>query len=357
LAAFNEVSSRQLARMDAVFGKYKALDDAVFNLQTSLPRFKLFLDQYGIDLSDAMQVMIDPGVFGNLAAEAQKSFFKSMEKSIENGELNYRPLSVENLLESFVETWGAQVGRMTGTISSNLFQRAAAFKSLSAAATIPAQRITDIEKYDITSVNIGGTQYNYTQLKDIWGNLNDSYGQRDTIQYRNGVNYPVRAYVDARGNTTQAEAHRLTTIAEGSSNGILFGMVNKTGTTDSCLLHEDEIFYLTAAAREIALKRWPDIPMLKKMKTWEEIVAGPTHMGKFGCRHIVRAISIQFLSDARFREYLSQYPPKALPEKINERKIFEAETGRKWISGKSKPQKSYQPIPNRTEIQPRYTIA
>jgi len=357
VAAFSEVEASQLRRLQQVIDRYAMLDDSLFILQTDLGRLKSVIEQYGLSIEDVMSSYIDPETFGAIAADAQRQFAGSLRAYIENGKLQYRRSNTEALLQSFQETYGTQVSRLVDTVKTNLFQRAASFKSLAATAEIPLRRIADIQEYEITSVTINGAQYNYPALKNIWQQMNDSYGQRDTIQYRNGVNFPMRTYIDARANTTQAEAHRLVTIAEGAANGVYFGVVNRTGTTDSCKLHEDETFFLSVAARDEALKRWPDIEMLRRMKTWDEIKSDGTHMGGFGCKHIVRAISIQFFSDARFREALAARPPRALPEKINERKIFEDATGRKWIQAKSTPQKSYQPVPNRVSVAPRYTIA
>lgn len=357
MAAFSEVSAAQLRRLQQVIDQYAMLDDSLFVLQTELPRLKAIIDQYGGRIEDVLASYVDPEVFNKLAIESQQAFYNALKTYIENGQLEYRRTSTESLLQSFNETYGSQVTRLVDTVTTNLFARAASFKSLSKTAEIPLQRIADIEKYEIQSVAINGVQYNYKQLGDIWQTLNDSYGQRDTIQYRNGVNFPLRSYVDARANTTQAEAHRLVTIAEGSANGVYFGKVNRTGTTDSCKIHEDEIFFLSEGARQEALAKWPDIEILQRMKTWDEIKSDDTHMGKFGCKHIVRAVSIQFFSDARFRDALEASPPAEVPKKINERKIFEESTGRKWIYPQSNPQQSYQPVPTRVSVTPRYTIA
>lgn len=357
MAAFSEVSAEQLRRLQQVIDQYSMLDDSLFTLQTELPRLKTIIDQYGGRIEDVLAGFVDPEVFGKLALDAQQQFYNALKTYIENGELEYRRTSIDSLLQSFNETYGTQVSRLVDTVTTNLFARAASFRSLAATAEIPLRRIADIEKYEITSVQINGVQYNHQQLSNIWQQMNDSYGQRDTIQFRNGRNYPMRSYVDSRANTTQAEAHRLVTIAEGSANGVYFGKVNRTGTTDSCMLHENEIFFLSEGARQEALARWPDIEILRRMKTWDEIKSDGTHMGGFGCKHIVRAVSIQFFSDARFQEALAANPPSSIPKKIDERKIFEDATGRKFISPTSKPQKSYEPVPTRVPVNPRYTIA
>lgn len=357
MAAFLEVETQQLRQLQGVIDRYKALDDAVFLLQSDLPRLKLMIDRYGGDLTKVMAEFIDANRIFDISDDAWQAFYRSMRRYIETGDLLGRRASREVLLESVVSTWESQVNRTVSTITDNLFARAAGFKAMAQSAAIPAQRLADIQKYEITSVTIEGQQYNYSQLQNIWQQMNDSYGQRDTIQFRNGVNYPLRTYVDARDATTSTEAHRLTTIVEASSNGVYFGAVNKTGTTDSCIFHENEIFYLTEAARQEAQAKWAHIESLKTMKTWDEIKADDTHMGKFGCKHLVRAVAIQFFSEERMTKAIEARPGMPVPEKINERKIFEKETGRKWEYAAPKSKSSYQPIPNRREIEPRYTIA
>lgn len=356
MAAFSEVSNAQLKRLDALVNQYAYLDDSLVTLQADLGRLKKVIAEYGLKLEDLLNGFIDPQIFAGITADAQRAFIKSLESYIESGKLQYRQLTADNLLQSFNATWATQVSRLVSTTTDNLFQRAASFKSLSQAAEIPLRRIEDIKNYEITSVQISGKQYNYQQLDSIWKQMNDSYGQRDTIQFRNGVNYPIRSYIDARSATTQAEAHRMVTIAEGSANGVYFGKTDNRGSTDSCALHEGETFFLSDGARDEALAKWPDIDSLKSMRTWEEIKSDGTHMGRFGCNHIVKPLSIQFYSDERFRKALDNNQVQEIPEKINERKIFEDITGRKFIAPTPKDNSSYQPIPPRKDINPRYTI-
>ncbi len=352
------VDAEKLKRLQAVIDRYKGLDDAVLLLQTDLARLKRLIDQYGGDLRTVLADFLDANKMWGISQDAQEQFFKSMQRFIENGQLDYRRASSEKLLESIQSTWGSQVNRAVSTVTDSLFQRAAGFKSMAEAAIIPVQRLADIQAYEITSVVIGDKQYNYPQLQSVWKQMNDSYGQRDTIQFRNGVNFPLRSYVDARAITSSTEAHRLTTIFEASSNGVYFGTVNKTGSTDSCLLHENEIFFLNEGAKAEALAKWPNVEALLNMKTWQEIKDDATHMGKFGCKHILRASSVQFFSEQRMVDTLKEKTGLPVPEKINERAIFEKATGRQWQSAQPKErQTAYQPIPNRREIQPRYTIA
>lgn len=358
MAAFSEVSTSQQRRLAEIISRYHSLDDALFILQNDLGRMKRIIEEYGLSLKDVVGGFVDKPSFVGISQDAQDAFYESLKTYIENGKLDYRRTATDTLVKSFTDAWGNQVNRMVDTITTNLFARDASFKSMAEAALIPLRRIADIKAYEITSVVIDGKQYNYEQLQNIWTQMNDSYGQRDTIQFRNGVNYPMRTYVDGRAATTQVESHRLGTIIEGSSNGVYFGTVNKTGTTDSCVYHENEIFFLTDGARAEALAKWPDIDRLKKMSTWEEIVADDTHMGKFGCKHIVRALAIQFFSDQRFRDALANGTGMPVPEKISERKIFEKVTGRKWVNaGRSSSTNSFQPIPPRIPINRRYTIA
>jgi hypothetical protein len=187
--------------------------------------------------------------------------------------------------------------------------------------------------------------------------MNKSYGTTDTIQFRNGANYPIRAYVDARQLTTEAEAHRMATIIEASADGVWFGTTNRTGTTDSCLFHEGEIFFLSEEARAQAYARYGQLPELRAMRTWQEIVADKTHMGKFGCKHIVRPMMLQFMSDKKAIEEIKAAPQQEIPKKIDERKIFEQATGRKWKEPERVERERYTPITPLGEQPKRYTIA
>lgn len=345
-------------RMNDLFVRGSALDDAEFLLANNLARIKDIARQYGVSVADFLYSIIDPATVAKITENAARDYAASLARQIKSGALKKQVLNRRALVDSVLATWRAQADGIAKTIEGNLFAKAAQFKALSIAAQLPLQRVSEIGENVITSTNIAGTQYNYNQLSDLWKRMNASYGTRDTLQFRNGVNYPLRSYVDARRVTTDAETHRMATVVEASADGVWFGTTNKTGTTDSCIYSEGSIFFMNDEARTQAVAKYGNLPEFARMRTWPEIVADKTHMGKFNCRHIVRPVPIQFFSDDKALKEIQNNLPRAIPKKIDERKIFEDVTGRKFEDNVIRPEKpSYAPLPPQGGAPQRYTVA
>jgi hypothetical protein len=345
-------------RLDEIFFRYSALDNADFLLSTNLGRIRALADAYKTDMAGFLFSVMDTGTVSRAVESAARAYASALAAQIQNGTLFKKYLDRRGLIESLLETWRAQADSIAANQAGNLYAKGAQFKTLAVAAEIPAQRIADIAAQALPSVNIAGTAYNYAALSTLWERMNDTYGQRDTVQFRNGVNYPLRSYVDGRTITTEAETHRAATIIEASADGLWFGTTNKTGTTDSCIYHEGEIFFLSDAARDEARQKYGDAPEIANMRTWFEIVSDRTHMGKFNCKHIIRPATIQFRSNARALEIIRERQPDPVPKKIDERKVFELATGRKWQPETVKQTRpNYAPISPQGERPQAYTIA
>lgn len=345
-------------RLDLLFNRYAALDNAEYLLSSNLAQIKGLADRYKVDLADILFSLIDEKTIAQVTAQAAHDYAKTLAAQIKSGAINKAVLDRRKLVEGLLETWKAQADSIAANSAGNLYAKGAQFQAVAVSAKIPLQRVAEIAANEITSATIGGVQYNYRALSSLWEQMNKAYGQRDTIQFRNGTNYPLRTYVDARKITTRAEAHRAATIIEASSDGLWFGTTNKTGTTDSCIYHEGEIFFLSDEARAQAVAKYGNRPELARMSTWQEIVADKTHMGKFGCKHIVRPMTLQFKSEEKALQTLSENPPQAVPEKIDEKKVFEMATGREWVNPESKPRNpNYEPIQPNGPKPEAYTIA
>ncbi|MBK7363020.1 MAG: hypothetical protein IPJ01_12050 [Micavibrio sp.] len=345
-------------RLSEFFDKYKNLDDAQYLLSHNLGYIKRLAASYKTDLSEFLFLLIDEKTIARASYEAANAYSKAIAAQIKSGALKKTLLDRGKLVDSLLETWRAQADSIAANQSNNLYAKGAQFQALATAAEIPAQRAAEIGANEITAARIGGKFYQYRELNSIWERMNESYGQRDTIQFRNGVNYPLRSYVDGRQNTTEAETHRAATIIEASADGVWFGTTNKTGTTDSCIFHEGETFFMNDEARTQATEKYGNLPALQSMRTWAEIVADKTHMGKFNCKHVVRPVMLQFYAEKRAVDALNGLEFQTVPKKINEQKVFEQATGRKWVSTPdTKTRPNFEPIAPRGADPQAYTIA
>lgn len=342
----------QLA-LQAIVDKHAHLDDALYILQTELTKIKFDVNLYTAQIEAVILNAYSPD---KVALDVQKSladFIKNLRSAIESGALEYRRANVQSFVEAAYQQYATQVRQVTNAMNGTIFSKATQFKTLAQAAEIPIARQADIAKYTISRTEIAGKTYNWQSLDSLWGQMNDSYGQRDTIQYRNGVNYPLRTYVDGRTTTSSSETQRLTTTIQASANGVLFLRASSNGSSDSCAFWEKKLMFPTEAAREEAQKRWPKISFAG-IPTVQEVKDDKTHMFGFHCQHILRPETIQY-SDDFAAEFGEESAPK-IPEKIDERAIYEKTTGKEWQDAAVKRDPNFRPIPKDPNYRPRYTI-
>lgn len=342
------------AALQVIVDRHAHLDDALYLLQNELPKIKLDINKYTAQVEAVLMNAYSPDKVAFDVQEALADFIKNLRSAVESGALEYRRANVQSFVEAAYTQYATQVGLVSSNMNSTIFSKATQFKTLAQAAEIPLARQADIANYTIRQVEIAGKQYSWNSLNDLWDRMNSEYGQRDTIQYRNGVNYPLRTYVDARTTTSSSETQRLTTTLQASANGVLFLRISRNGSSDSCAFWEGKLVFPSEAAREEAKKRWPKVNF-SGIKTVQEVKDDSTHMFKFNCKHILRAETIQY-SDDFAAEFSEERPPR-IPNKINEAEIYEKVTGKKWespatVAGK----RSFERIPKDPDYRPRYTI-
>lgn len=337
------LSSADKAALDRTLARiikdYARLDDSTYILTANLSRLKIDVDQYISKIRVVLNAAYSRGAAKTDIEKALKEFYKNLTGYLEKGGPNEAERNVSKLLDSVLNEYKENVATVTNSIGSTLYQRANVFRKMSDAVKVSSERLAALEKFKLASVTIGGETYQEAALGKLWDRMVDSYGKRDNVQYRpsaaqaakghRGANYPLRTYVDGRTTTTSAETFRTTMEIQSASSGILFGQIDRTGTSDSCIFHENEIVFVNDAAREIALKQFPDVARFKTMRTVQEIQADNTHMFKFNCRHRWVPIPMQYQDTATIREDLAAAPQQTVPDKINEDAIFEKINGQK----------------------------
>jgi len=342
----------QLA-LQALVEKHEYLDDALYLLQNNLSKIKLDINRYTAQIEAVILNAYSPDKVALDVQEALGDFLKNMKAAIESGAMEYRRANVQAFVEAAYSQYSTQVRLVSTNMNATIFSKATQFKTLAQAAEIPLARQADIAAYTIRQVEIGGKKYTWEPLNNIWEKMNQEYGQRDTIQYRNGANHPLRSYVDARLTTSSAETQRHTTTLQASANGVLFVKTSVNGTTDSCSFWEGKRMFTSEAARLEAQKRWPKVDF-SGVKTVQEVRADKTHMFKFHCAHILRPDSVQF-SDEFEQEIAAERAPK-IPQDIDERALYEKLSGKEWQSARRTTHDNFVPVPKDPNYAPRYTI-
>jgi hypothetical protein len=307
---------------ETFFVRYRNLNDPEFVLSAGLREIKHLTDMYGIDLEQLLARSVSPNALQRMIDEALDQYVKDVIAKI--GRRASVPRFVQSrtrLVDSLLQWWNGNAARLASMNANNLYSKAAQFRMLSEASMIPQEYIDKVAEYTIESVTINGRTYNKRSLASLWERMTDAYGATDTIQYRNGVNYPLAAYVEQRATTTKVEAARLATLTASAADGMLFVTTNKTGTMDSCIYYEGKLMFINDEARKQARKLFGNLPEFKRIPTWGEVVAGPTHMGGFGCRHELRPVPIHLYSKERALNTIARMAPGEVPKKINENEI------------------------------------
>ena len=307
------------------------LESALYILEKSLAFYRLDVSRYLDELSGLLR-----GVYGGAQVDAEiqaalKKFYANLRGVLSQEFIAQREAERAALKQAVLNNYGATVGIVINAVGERLNSRAAQFKLSAELLKVPVRIADDIAARELQTITVGGQIYYKQPLENLWFEMIRNYGRYDTVEYRNGAQYPMRSYVDGRINTTEAETARFVVEAEAASVGILFLTIPANGTTDSCIYHERQTLIASEAAREIALRRWPEYAaQISTMLTPGQVKADGTHMFQHNCKHGLVPDQIQFKSAEKQKTAFEGFKPADVPDKINERQIFEDVTGTKY---------------------------
>lgn len=327
-------------KLKAMFTRYAELDDALWYLSQDPAVIRGKIRAYQTELNGFLKTeTVKESVVRDDVQKSLKQFEKNLQSFLKSDELKNRLPRVERLQQAVVDQYTAQVDTVTSHIGSTLNQRGAQYRALAQAAEIPVARAAAVEGYTIRAVSIGGKQYNAVQLGEYWSRMLDEYGTRQSIQYRNGANYPLTTYVDQRITTSAAETDRLTSVVASTALGLTLGKINQTGTTDSCVFWENKYVFMSDEAKAQTIAQYPNMPQLANIPTVQDVKSDKTHMFKWNCRHRILPTSITVLDPSEFADEFEKTAARqpAIPKKLNEAQIYKEITGDKYAPKQGKP--------------------
>lgn len=317
----------------AIFARHAQLDNALWYLQTDPAMIRAKIRQYQTELNGFLKTeTVKENVIRDDVKKSLDQFEKNLTQYLAAGDVKNRMPKLERLQQSVASQYSAQIDTITGHIGSTLGQRSARFQALAQAAEIPLARAANIEGYTLQAISVGGKQYNGVQLSEYWDRMLKEYGTRQSIQYRNGANYPLTTYIDQRIQTSMSETDRLTSVVASSALGLTLGQINQDGTTDSCIYWEKKYVFMSEESKAQTIAQYPNVPSLSNIPTVQQVKDDRTHMFKWNCKHRILPTSITVLSEGDFKE---EFDSKAatqpkLPKIIAEPKIYEKVTGNKY---------------------------
>ena len=327
-------------RLNAMFKRYAELDDALWYLSQDPAVIRGRIRAYQTELNGFLKTeTVNESVVRDDVQKSIKKFEQNLKSFLQSEGMKNRLPKLDRLQQSVVDQYAAQVDTVTAHIGSTLSQRGAQYRALAQAAEIPLARAEAIEGYTIRAVSVGGKQYNAVQLGQYWSKMLDEYGTRQSIQYRNGANYPLTTYVDQRITTSAAETDRLTSVVASTALGLTLGKINQTGTTDSCVFWENKYVFMSDEAKAQTIAQYPNMTSLQNIPTVLDIKNDKTHMFKWNCKHRILPTSITVLSEGEFADEFEKSAARqpTIPKKLNEAQIYKEITGDKYAPKQGKP--------------------
>jgi len=287
-----------LDKLDKVLKDYKDLNDAEKVLQTNKPEFLKIMKNYKADLA-ILHEFYQGDVIEKLVDFSQEEFYKQVEKYVTTKTFK-KSLEIRSKLMTAIEKeYSGQMKNVIQGIVSNQIAKKYALDVSARAVSLPKRTY---EGQLNRTVSLKATKDSpiimQQNLNNIWDDLSKNFGTNETIQYRNGVNYPLNTYIQGKNVTISQEVSTMTTVIESARHKIYTGKLSNHNAKDSCRLHESEIVFMSEQAKKEYKKEFPK-DKNANWKTLQEIKNDKTHFFKFQCRHTVTAYPLQYMSDKK----------------------------------------------------------
>jgi len=291
--AIRQEKDAMLRAVSEISRRYKIIDDAEWNLTAAPQEVRAMLKKYSEALKKPVVKMFAGETMEQIAIQAHEAFMRSLQEYLERGQVFMSREISARLIESLRGQIVRNIEGFMTDLEAGLYQRALELKRMASEGATQALAanigITQLKIESITKRTTGAED-----LQKAWSELQDKYGSRETVKYRDGKNYPLNTYLDGRANTTATDIHLATTEMDAAQGGIYTGIISKHGASDSCRIWEGKVIAFSDEARNILAKQYPEALQLK---TLAEVRADKgSHIFKFNCRHVVTPYPIQFFA-------------------------------------------------------------
>ncbi len=301
--AIRGAKNDMLSTLGAIQRRYSYLDDIKYALSKDLATVEAAIEKYYFELKRPLFKFFAGDMLEAVVGEAHDEFLNSLKSYIRQGRLTVNAGVSDRLLDSLREQIVRNLDGMVLEADRNMRTRAREFSKVAAESTNNAA-MAQIQSTQLKIESITKRTTGAEDLQKAWAKLQDRYGRRDTVKYRDGKNYPFNTYVDGRAKTTATDVHVLTTQYDASAAGVFTGMITSHGATDSCKDWEGKVVCFTPEGRNILAGKYPEA---RNLRTVDEIRRDKsTHMWKFQCTHGITSYPIQFLDDKDARAIIAE---------------------------------------------------
>jgi len=230
--AIRQEKDAMLRAVSEISRRYKIIDDAEWNLTAAPQEVRAMLKKYSEALKKPVVKMFAGETMEQIAIQAHEAFMRSLQEYLERGQVFMSREISARLIESLRGQIVRNIEGFMTDLEAGLYQRALELKRMASEGATQALAanigITQLKIESITKRTTGAED-----LQKAWSELQDKYGSRETVKYRDGKNYPLNTYLDGRANTTATDIHLATTEMDAAQGGIYTGIISKHGAADS----------------------------------------------------------------------------------------------------------------------------
>jgi len=310
-----------LKRMNETMKKYDQLNDAEYILSKNIAEVRRVIAKYKDELTKPMlQFFLGDGKeysqIDKMVWDAQKEF----DKALSQFDIVPKAPRTDAMLTAIRKEYTTRVMGQINNTFADLTSKAVQFKTLANAARIPLVAADNVSRV-LRGVTIDGVTYDGTKTERLWDMMTERYGRSDTVRYsRNGAgyNFPMRAYVDMRTQTTAGEVSRMVNAVEAAANDIYTGRISKHGAIDSCRYWEGKIVFYSDIAKQTFLTKYPQYEAAKDWPTLQEVEKDKTHIFLPNCKHRVLPYPIDLMTEKRAMSEIEANTMPDIPDKIKE---------------------------------------
>jgi len=308
---------------------HNRLNNADWVLSRKLPQIRRILNRYKKGLRLAFQSFLQSPSLEKDLNGAMDQFFERMKRFVKSGKLQVKNINRAAMLAQTKDELLKQFGSISDSMVNRQLQKVRSFKIRKDLAQIPKAQLAQISE-KINTVRVKGITFDKKQLDDVWGQLQQRYGENGEVIFTSGTRRPLRTYVDGRTRTTANDLHRSATVLTAASTGTFFGRISSHSATDSCILHEGELVFMSAALKSRFIRENPKLSgRVASIQTVQEIEADSTHTFVFNCKHIVLAEGVQFFGKKAMEKNIDEN----VVNRIGRRKLSEARIEKAVLSG------------------------
>lgn len=313
MAKLSLPNSDPLARkIERIIKRFAWLDDAEKVITSDPDSVRRAINDFVFEMRIITQVADKDGL-QSVAADMQKSVVADLEKY----DLKIKPVSItraNQAVRAVVVEQSETARTILTSIRGRLNSRYENLLIQAAALDIPGQKAAAAGKRTLEAINFTSKGFTRTvtkaDLSQVWDSLIDRYGQRDTITYINGTNYPLTSYLDGKLVTVNREVQNVVSSIEAAANGIYTGQIEAYGASDSCALWEGAVVFYTQFGKTEFIKLYGDqYPEASRWKTVDEIKRDKTHMFGFHCRHDILPLPLGLI-DRKYFDDVELNSPK-----------------------------------------------